>query len=252
MSVPPWVTSLDLIAAGRDPRASLMENLARHVRLTHYDRLGTGLSRGVAVPDHGLEATTDELESMLEQVTGPATLLAVSQSGPVAINMAVRRPDLVEKLVLIGSYADGPATFPAELGTAAVALVRSHPRVGATMMAGLFRPNAGDEACQRLATVLLEAAEPATAADYLAAVYTTDVTALLPRVSVPSLVLHYRDDRVIPFAGGRQLATGLPHARFIALDGPFHLPDARDLGTITQAITEFIEDSAASESQSPG
>jgi DNA-binding SARP family transcriptional activator/pimeloyl-ACP methyl ester carboxylesterase len=241
MSVPPLVTSLDLIAAGRDPRASLLENLARHVRLTHYDRLGTGLSRGVSVPDHGLEAATDELESMLEQVTGPATLLGASQAGPVAVNMAARRPDLVEKLVLLGTYANGPVTFPADFGTAAVALVRSHPRVGATMMAGLFRPTASDDACQRLATMLLDAADPDTCADYLAAVYTTDVSSLLPQIDIPALVLHYRDDRMIPFHGGQQLATGLPHARFVAIDGPFHMPDARDLGAITRIITEFIE-----------
>jgi len=240
VSVPAWVTSLDLIAAGRDPRASLLENLARRTRLTLYDRLGTGLSRGPLVPDHGLDAATAELESVLEQVTGPATLVAVSQSGPVAVNMAVRRPDLVERLVLIATYANGPATFSAEMASAAVSLIRSHPRVGATLLAGLYRPNAGDEACQLLAAVLGAAAEPATTADYLAAVYSTDVTSLLPQVTVPALVMHYTGDRVIPFVGGQQLARGLPDVRFVPLDGPFHVPDARDLGIITDAVIEFI------------
>ena len=66
VAVPAWVTSLDLVAAGRDPRASLLERLARRTRLTLYDRLGTGLSRG-PVPDHGLEASAAELEAVLEQ-----------------------------------------------------------------------------------------------------------------------------------------------------------------------------------------
>lgn len=241
VSVAAWVTSLDLIAAGRDLRASLLENLARRTRLTLYDRLGTGMSRGPAVPDHGLDAATAELESVLEQVTGPATLLGVSQAGPVAVNLAARRPDLVQRLVLFGTYADGPATFPPELGKAAVALVRSHSRVGATLIAGLFRPNPGDEACQMLASVLRDAADPATTADYLAAVYPTDVSALLPQVTVPALVLHYRNDRVMPFRGGRQLAAGLPNARFIPLDGAFHLPDARDLGAVSETIVSFVE-----------
>lgn len=245
LAVPAWVTSLDMIAAGRDPRASLMENLARRTRLTLFDRLGTGLSRGPDVPDHGLAAATAELESVLEQVTGPATLVAVSQSGPVAVNTAVRRPDLVERLVLIGTYANGPVTFPAELASAAVSLIRHHPRLGATLLAGLFRPNAGEEACQQLATVLGEAAEPATAAAYLAEVYCTDVTALLARVTVPALVMHYRDDRVIPFIGGQQLADGLPDVRFVPLDGPFHVPDASDLAAVTDTITAFIEDADA-------
>lgn len=242
--VPPWVSSLDLIAAGRDLRASLVENLARRARVTLYDRLGTGLSRGPTVPDHGLDAAAAELESVLEQVTGPATLIGASQAGPAAVVVAVRRPDLVERLVLFGTYADGPSTFPAELSTAAVALIRSHPRVGATLFAGLFRPDAGDEACRQLVTVLRDSADPATAADYLAAMYDMDVTAQLPQVTVPALVLHYRGDRVIPFAGGQQLAAGLPDARFVALDGAYHLPDARDLGAVTDMIMDFVERAA--------
>ena len=145
--VPAWVTSLELVASGRDPRASLLERLARRTRLTLYDRLGTGLSRGPIVPDHGLEASTAELEAVLERSTGPASILGISQAGPIAVALAARRPDLVRRLVLIGTYADGPATFPSpELRSAAVGLVRSHSRLGTTMLAGLFRPGAGEEA----------------------------------------------------------------------------------------------------------
>ena len=141
---PAWVSSLDLIAAGRDPRASLLERLARGTRLTVYDRAGTGLSRGGdPVTDHGLEASTAELEVVLEH-TGPAAVLGISQSGPVVVALAARRPDLVSRLVLFGTYADGPVTFPsAALRAAAVGLVRAHPRTGTAMLAGLYRPGAG-------------------------------------------------------------------------------------------------------------
>ena len=181
--VPAWVTSLELVASGRDPRASLLERLARRTRLTLYDRLGTGLSRGPAVPDHGLDASTAELEAVLERSTGPASVLGISQAGPIAVALAARRPELVRRLVLMGTYADGPATFPsAELRAPPSGLVRSHSRLGTAMLAGLFRPGAGDEASRLLAGVLRDSADPMTAADYLAAVYTADVSALLPQV----------------------------------------------------------------------
>ena len=51
----------------------------------------------------------------------------------------------------------------------------------------------------------------------------TDVTALLPRVSVPTLVLHARDDAQVPFEAGRRMAAGIPGARFNALPGRNHL-----------------------------
>jgi pimeloyl-ACP methyl ester carboxylesterase len=61
-------------------------------------------------------------------------------------------------------------------------------------------------------------------------------------VRVPALVIHYRRDRVIPYSGGQQLATGLPDARFLPLDGAFHLPDAADLPRIVTAIVEFLSE----------
>ena len=78
------------------------------------------------------------------------------------------------------------------------------------------------------------------AAGYLEAIYSTDVTDVLEKVRAPALVLHYRGDRVIPFAGGEALAAALPSVRFIAKDGAWHLPDARDVGDITGAVEELL------------
>jgi pimeloyl-ACP methyl ester carboxylesterase len=50
-----------------------------------------------------------------------------------------------------------------------------------------------------------------------------DVTALLPRVSVPTLVLHARDEARIPFEAGRRMAAGIPGARFVTLQGRNHI-----------------------------
>jgi len=57
---------------------------------------------------------------------------------------------------------------------------------------------------------------------------------------VPALVLHYRSDRLIRFRGGRDLATALPRATLLALDGKVHLPDASDLDTIQRSIVEHV------------
>src|ERR1700675_2155009 len=51
----------------------------------------------------------------------------------------------------------------------------------------------------------------------------TDVTALLPQVRVPTLVLHARDDARVPFEAGRRMAAGIPGARFVRLQGRNHL-----------------------------
>jgi tRNA A-37 threonylcarbamoyl transferase component Bud32 len=50
-----------------------------------------------------------------------------------------------------------------------------------------------------------------------------DVVPLLPRVRTPTLVLHCRDDARIPFEAGRAMASRIPGARFVPLQGRNHL-----------------------------
>jgi pimeloyl-ACP methyl ester carboxylesterase len=50
-----------------------------------------------------------------------------------------------------------------------------------------------------------------------------DVSSLLPQVSVPTLIMHARDDAVVPFDQGRRLAGGIPGAKFVPLASRNHL-----------------------------
>ena len=62
-----------------------------------------------------------------------------------------------------------------------------------------------------------------------------DVSELLPKVTVPTLVMHKRDDQVQPFEAGRELAAGIPGARFVALPGQNHIPLEQDPGNRAHA-----------------
>jgi hypothetical protein len=69
-----------------------------------------------------------------------------------------------------------------------------------------------------------------------------DVRDSLPKVSVPTLVVHYRNDRLIPFEAGRELAAGIPGARFVPLEGDAHLFYFGDTRPLLRAIAEFLGD----------
>ncbi|GAA5081654.1 hypothetical protein GCM10023259_090070 [Thermocatellispora tengchongensis] len=240
VALPGWVSAIDVIASGRDPRSSLLQRLVAHVRLTLYDRYGTGLSRG-PVHDFSLEPSVAELAAVVERTGGPVSLLAMSQAGPVALAFAARHPELVERLVMFGTYASGPAVFThTELNAMLVRMIRTHWGIGSRLMADLYRPGGSDAAARHMAGVLKDSADRETAAGYLEAIYDIDVADLLPEIAAPALVLHYTGDRVIPFAGGRHLAAELPDAHLIALDGPYHLPDAAHLDRVTDAIAGFL------------
>ncbi|HEX2907262.1 MAG TPA: alpha/beta hydrolase, partial [Phototrophicaceae bacterium] len=51
----------------------------------------------------------------------------------------------------------------------------------------------------------------------------TDVRALAPLVTVPTLVIHPQEDAAVPFEEGRLLASLIPNAQFVALDSKNHL-----------------------------
>jgi pimeloyl-ACP methyl ester carboxylesterase len=240
LALPGWVSSIEVIGSGRDLRSSLLQRLVGGHRVVVYDRYGTGLSPG-EVDDFGHAASVAELEAVARAAGPPVHVLAMSQAGPLAVELAARSPDLVSRLVLFGTYASGPQTFTrADLNAALVAMVRSHWGMASRLMAELYRPQASDDVVRHLADVLHDSAGPEVAAGYLASLYDVDVTGLLPAVRAPALVLHYRGDRLVPFAGARQLTAGLPDARLVALDGPYHLPDARDLDGVVAAVREFL------------
>jgi pimeloyl-ACP methyl ester carboxylesterase len=50
-----------------------------------------------------------------------------------------------------------------------------------------------------------------------------DIRELLPQVCTPTLVLHCRNDNVVPFDQGRLLATTIPGARFVPLESRNHI-----------------------------
>src|SRR4029079_5173493 len=69
-----------------------------------------------------------------------------------------------------------------------------------------------------------------------------DVVDLLPQVKVPPLVLHCRDEAGVPFEEGRKLASTIPGARFLPLEGRNHLllEGAPSGGTFVKEIRRFL------------
>jgi DNA-binding SARP family transcriptional activator/pimeloyl-ACP methyl ester carboxylesterase len=241
IAVPAWVTSLDVTMSSRDPRSALLERLAATCRVVTYDQPGTGLSRG-PVSQFDVDAGVADLRAVVEHVGGgPVTLLAMSAAGPTAIAFAARYADVVDRLVLLGTFGDPEVAFPnREFSRALVDIVRARWGTGSGMLAQLYRPGSSDDAGRRLATILRDSASGEVGAAYLAACYDADVGHLLPAVRCPVLVLHYRGDKVIPFRGGEHLAQHLPDARFVPLDGRYHLPDLADVERLERTITRFL------------
>ena len=177
-----------------------------------------------------LGAVLDELA--LQKVV----LVTGSSGGCAAVAFAARFPERVDRLLLYGAYADGSSITSPELREAIIATVRSHWGLGSRVLADMLLGDADSAEQERLARHQRAAASPQTAAALLELIYRSDVRAELARVRAPTLVVHRRGDRAIPYHLGRELAAGIPKATLTPLSGTAHLPWAGDTQSVARAL----------------
>jgi pimeloyl-ACP methyl ester carboxylesterase len=85
-------------------------------------------------------------------------------------------------------------------------------------------------------------ASPESAARYLETVSNLTVVELLSQVKAPTLVMHVRDDSLVPSKLGRELAAGIPGARFVALPGknPVLLEQDPSVPRLFEELKDFL------------
>jgi pimeloyl-ACP methyl ester carboxylesterase len=98
------------------------------------------------------------------------------------------------------------------------------------LFAASMIPDATKEQIDSFNELQRRATSAECAARYLETTADFDVAGLLPQVSVPTLVMHARGDTQVPLEAGRQMAAGIPNARFVALQGNNHVLLEQDPG----------------------
>jgi pimeloyl-ACP methyl ester carboxylesterase/DNA-binding winged helix-turn-helix (wHTH) protein len=209
----------------------LLHELAAEHRLIRYDARGNGLSDW-DVDDISFEAFVRDLESVVAATKlDRFALLGMSQGCAISIAYAVRNPDRVSHLVLYGGFARGRRRRGSPEAIAQSEALLTLMRQGwgqenpafRQIFTSLFVPGATVEQMQWFNDLQRISASPANAVRLRQVIDDIDISDLLPRVSVPTLVLHCRDDAVQPFDEGRRLAAAIPGARFVALEGRNHV-----------------------------
>jgi class 3 adenylate cyclase/pimeloyl-ACP methyl ester carboxylesterase len=210
----------------------LYRELSRDHALIRYDSRGNGLSDR-DVPDISFDRFVDDLEAVVEAAgVDRFALLGVSQGCAVSIAYAVRHPERVSRLVLFGGYAIGwkkraKTQAEKEAGEAMLTLMRlgwgqENPAFR-QLFTSQFIPSGTKEQADWFNELQRISTSPEDAARNLMATGETDVTALLSKVNVPTLVMHSRHDARVPFEAGRRMAAGIPRARFVPLESRNHL-----------------------------
>ncbi len=218
-----------------------VSRLAERFTVVRYDRPGSGLSDRTGPPPADRAAEVAVLAGVIDSVGADRVSLFGASSGcPVAATYAAGNPDRVDRLVLYGGYARGSDIASPAARESMIALVETHWGLGSRVLADVFLPGANSRERDAFARYQRRSAPRELAAQYLRSVYDLDATDRLASVSCPTLVLHRRGDRAIPFALGRDLAERVPRARFVELAGEEHFPWRGDTDSVARAVDRFL------------
>jgi pimeloyl-ACP methyl ester carboxylesterase len=238
---PPWISHQELTWQAPESR-HFMERLALQHTLVCYDRPGTGLSDRNRT-DFSWDSELRDLETVIDHLKLKRTaLFGWSEGGPIAIAYAAKHPRRVSHLILYGTYARGETITTEEIKASLISLVLAHWGIGSKALADLFMPGADAAGIELWAKYQRECATPEIAAKMLGLTFKANVVQLLPNLRVPTLVLHRQQERTMPFRLGRELASLIPNARFVPLQGTDHLPWLGDPDSVLRAIAEFLGD----------
>lgn len=210
-----------------------LHELSREHRLIRYDERGCGLSDW-DVPRFSFEDWVDDLELVIDAagIEQPFTLLGISQGGAVAIAYAVRHPERVARLVLVGAYARGRLVRAQtaeqreeaglDLEIAKVAWRRDDDAFR-QVFASQFLPDASRELWDAFNRLQRSTTSTENVVSFLDVFARIDVTALAPRVQCRTLIVHSHDDLRVPRAQARELLSLIPRSRLVMLASGNHI-----------------------------
>jgi class 3 adenylate cyclase/pimeloyl-ACP methyl ester carboxylesterase len=264
----PFVSHIELFWTLPEFKA-FFDQLATFCRIVVFDKAGVGLSDPVPKV-RTLDDRATEIEAVMDAVGfRSAALMGANDGGPTSIVFAATRPERTRALILSNTYSFRPGggwedieCDPAELWA------RHLPELGEDYMpsveqigrlqeiARALRSGWGSGATlsialpsvrsmRQLAMFERMCASPGMARASLEASFGLDVRPILPTITVPTLVIHAREDRVVPVQSGRYLADHIPGARYLEVDGVDGLPWYTEPHKVLTGIEEFLTGSHA-------
>jgi pimeloyl-ACP methyl ester carboxylesterase/DNA-binding CsgD family transcriptional regulator len=230
-------------------RRPTLDVLARHYTLLRYDQRGCGLSDW-EVGTISFDAWVEDLDTIVRAASlRRFALLGASQGCAIAIAYAARHPQKVSHLLLYGGFALG--RLKRDIGERELEEARTLIKIielgwgkgtpeFRQVFTTLFMPEADSEHQRAFDELQRMSTSPANAARIVREFDHIDVQAEAAKIRCPTLVLHARGDARVPFEEGRRVASLIPGARFVPLEGRNHV-----LVSSEPAWREFLDEVVA-------
>jgi pimeloyl-ACP methyl ester carboxylesterase len=223
-----------------------IEELARDHRVVAPDLRGFGGSdaSGEIV---SMEDFADDVAALLDAraVKEPVVFCGLSMGGYIAWQFFLRHRARLRALILCDTRAaaDTPAAAEARRVNAQRVLSEGVAFLAGAMLEKLFaaetrrrRPDIVDATRQ----VMLAASPPGVAAALRGMAARPDVSAWLPQLDLPALVVCGQDDAISTVEEMRGIAERLPQARFVEVAGAGHMSPVEQPQAVNEAIRQFL------------
>jgi class 3 adenylate cyclase len=243
--VPTWLSQIEHL--WESPRVNRFFERSAHLgRLIMFDRRGSGMSDPI-VGAPTLEEQMDDVNAVLDAAgSEEAVVLAALEGGPMACLYAATHPHRTRALILYSAWArvvqsdDIPWANPPEERVKLMEFLAETWGTG-ERLEGLA-PSMADDPEFRAWYAKLErlAASPNSIRQLQSLIGQYDVRGVLPTISVPTLVMHRRDDSLIDPRHSEYLAEKIPGAKLVMLEGSDNLMVAGDSDAILDEIEEFL------------
>jgi pimeloyl-ACP methyl ester carboxylesterase len=219
-----------------------LEGLAGEFTVIAWDEPGAGRSSDVPL-DFTLADYADCLAGLIEAVDlGPAHVAGLSWGGTVALELYRRRPDVVRTLVLAGTYAGWTGSLPEAEVRARVEDLREMLAAGQESfdptLPGLFAGEPPADFVSLLETMAADV-RPESMKTALTLMAETDQRDLLPRVTVPTLLIWGEFDGRSQLGVAHQFRDAIAGAKLVVLPGAGHVSNLEQPDAFNDAIRDF-------------
>jgi len=243
--IPGWVSHVEFVWEV-DMYAAFLKRLASFCRFIMMDRRGTGLS-DPADNFPTLEQRMEDVRAVMDDAgSEKATLMGISEGGPMSILFAASYPERTNSLILYGTFAkvlqapDYPIGLTQEFMDEFLAGIAQG--WGDGISAQLFGPSMVDDENFMRTWSKLEryAVSPGRVETLLRLAMDCDTRDILPVINVPTLVACRTGDQATPIAFSRYLAENIKGAKFVELAGEDHFPWTGDVEALLAEVEEFV------------
>jgi class 3 adenylate cyclase/DNA-binding CsgD family transcriptional regulator/pimeloyl-ACP methyl ester carboxylesterase len=218
------------------------ERMGQKRMLVKYDSRGTGLSTRKA-GDCSLDALVRDLKAVVDFLELPRfALMGALNYGPVAIAYAARHPERVSHLILWATYARSSDLWVPQVQSI-TQLVESDWLAYTEAICHWFAGWSTAETTRQLAEMMRKSVTPEEYMTVYPSVAQADVAALLPEVRARTLVLHRRQMPVLNLEAASYIASHIPEAELVVLEGASGAYALEDSESVFKAIDEFLGES---------